>query len=171
VGWQLAQFTGSTLVRSSEILEVTDATHLVVEDDTAWTAAAATAYAPIVEAVTYAPIHGGNPGVMKHFNYLSAMFSNAEFDELTMTFTSDVSVSEDEVILEPQREGPWGLFQFGLVAWGGAQARLQPIPTLIPLEKCRCQWLNITLSHSQALSKFAITGISLSFEEMSVRRR
>lgn len=171
VGWQLTQFNGSVLQRSSMIEEITDATHLVVNDTLSWAAGAATAYAPIEEEVTYAPVHGGNPGIMKHFNYISAMFSNAEFDELTMTFTSDLSVSEDEVVLRPQREGPWGLFPWGLVAWGGAQARLQPIPTLVPVEKCRCQWLNITLSHSQALSKFSLTGISLWFEEMGPRRR
>lgn len=171
VGWQLAQFTGTTLQRSSMITAITDATHVEVDDDLTWAAAAATAYAPIEEAVTYAPIHGGNPGVMKHFNYLSAMFSNAEFDELTMSFTSDLSVSVDSVTLAPQREGPWGLFPWGLVAWGGAQARLQPIPTFVPLEKCRCNWLNISLSHSQALSKFSLTGISVFFEMMSARRR
>jgi len=171
VGWQLAQFTGSTLQRSSKITAVTDATHVEVDDVLSWGVATATAYAPIAEAVTYAPIHGGNPGVMKHFNYLSAMFSNAEFDELTMSFTSDLSVSVDSVMLAPQREGPWGLFPWGLVAWGGAQARLQPIPTFIPLEKCRCNWLNLSLSHSQALSKFSLTGISIFFEMMSARRR
>ncbi|MDD1679779.1 MAG: hypothetical protein LUO93_11430, partial [Methanomicrobiales archaeon] len=74
-------------------------------------------------------------------------------------------------ILAPQREGPWGLFPWGQVAWGGAQARLQPIPTFVPLEKCRCNWLNVSLSHSQALSKFSLTGISVFFEEMSARRR
>lgn len=171
VGMQLAQFTGTTLVRSSEITEITDATHIEVDDVLSWAAATATAYAPIPEAVTYAPIHGGNPGIMKHFNYFSAMFSNAEFDELTMSFTSDLSVSVDSVLLQPQREGPWGQFPWGQVAWGGAQARLQPIPTFVPLEKCRCNWLNVSLSHSQALSKFAITGISVFFEEMSARRR
>lgn len=170
-GWQLTQFNGSILQRSSMITEIVDATHLTVDDELSWAAGSATAYAPIPEAVTYVPIHGGNPGVMKHFNYLSAMFSNAEFDELTMTFTSDLSVSEDDVVLAPQREGPWGLFPWGLVAWGGAQARLQPIPTFVPLEKCRCNWLNLSLSHSQALSKFAITGISVFFEMMSARRR
>lgn len=171
VGWQVAQFSGSTLQRSSKITSITDATHLVVDDNLTWAAGAATVYAPIEEEVTYAPVHGGNPGIMKHFNYFSAMFSNAEFDELTMTFTSDLSVSESSVMLQPQREGPWGLFPWGQVAWGGAQARLQPIPTLVPLEKSRCQWLNISLSHSQALSKFALTGISLWFEMMSARRR
>lgn len=171
VGWQVAQFSGSTLQRSSKITSITDATHLVVDDTLSWAAAAATVYAPIEEEVTYAPIHGGNPGVMKHFNYLSAMFSNAEFDELTMSFTSDMSVSVSSIVLQPQREGPWGFFPWGMVAWGGAQARLQPIPTLIPLEKARCTWLNLTLSHSQALSKFSLTGISLFFELMSARRR
>lgn len=171
VGWQLAQLSGNTVKRSSKILSIDDATHITVDDELSWEAGDATAFAPIPEMVTYAPIHGGIPGIVKHFSYASAMFSNVDFDELTMIFTSDMQVSEDEVVLQPQREGPWGLFPWGGVAWGGAQARLQPIPTLVPLEKARCNWLNVTLEHSQALSRFALTGISLTFEPMSERRK
>src|SRR5262249_16547421 len=53
VGWQLTQFSGSTLQRSSMITAITDGTHLEVDDTLTWAAGAATAYAPIPEQVTY----------------------------------------------------------------------------------------------------------------------
>lgn len=171
VGDSVAQFVGGELVRSAVVTDVPDGTSIIVNKEFSWTAGAATAYQPIETNVKYVPIHGGNPSIIHHWNYLEAMFSVASFDELEMTFTSDMSQSPQTVDLIPKFLGPWGGFPWGQLGWGLTSAEIQPIPTYIPREKARSSWLNIQMGTNQALTKFALVGIAVFFEVMSYRRR
>lgn len=171
-GDQLVQFnSGGSVIHESKVVTVVDATHLEVEDDIDWEVGAAIIYKPIPVEMQWAPIHGGNPSVMKHWSDLVMLFSDVNFDLLVLEITSDVSNSTSEVPVMPKVNGPWGLFPWSSVAWGGSELSLQPIRTYIPIEKSRCNWLNVSINHSQALSSFANTGIALFYEEQGPRRK
>ena len=171
VGDSIAQFVSGALVRSAVVTDVPDPTSILVDRIFSWTAGAAAAYKPILTAVKYVPIHGGNPSLIHHWNYLEAMFSDARFSELTATFTTDMSQSEEDVVLIPKFLGPWGLFPYGGLGWGLISSEIQPIPTYVPREKARSSWLNLELSTNQALTKFSLVGIAVFFELMSYKRR
>jgi len=171
VGDSVAQFVSGSLVRSAVVTDVPDPTSIIVDRIFSWTAGAATAYKPILTAVKYVPIHGGNPSLIHHWNYLECMFSDARFNALTATFTTDMSQSEEDVVLIPKFLGPWGLFPWGPLGWGLLSSEIQPIPTYVPREKARSSWLNLELSTNQALTKFSLVGIAVFFELMSYKRR
>jgi hypothetical protein len=168
-GWTLAQFNGSLISRSSVVASIVDGTHLTTTEEINWNAAAATAYQPIDAEILFAPITGDNPFLLKHFQNQISIFSNANFEEITCTYTTDQSLASQSVDLVPKSGYAWGLGGWGLYAWGGGNPSLQPIPTLIPQEKARANILNMGISHSQALSSFSLAGISVFFEFVSAR--
>lgn len=170
-GWTLAQFSGTVLVRESVIVSIDDATHVTVTDTIPWANGNATAYQPIEATMTWSPLHGDSPALMKHFQDQIMIFSNANFDSLEFSYTSDISITGETVDVVPKGGAPWGLFPFGQTAWGGGTPTLQPIRTLVPSEKARCHWLNITATHNQALTTFALAGVTLFFEITSPRSK
>jgi hypothetical protein len=166
VGWTL-----SDGIRSSIITAVNDGTHITVTDLFTWTYAPARAYAPINSAVQWAPIHAGNPALMKHFTDIVVKFRNATFDALTATFSSDSSGYDESYPLLPSFAGLWGYFIWGAPSWGGRDVFLQAIRTLTPREKSRCRWLNFGISHSQALATFSVAGVTFNYLPMSLRSK
>ena len=165
-GWKLKQGA-----RTSIITAVPDGTHITVTDSLSWELSAATAYKPIEVDVEFIPDSAQNPGILKQFTDCTLFFEEAEFAALTVGFSSNFSTGAEEVTVESETEGPWGLFMWGGVSWGGGVPRLQPIRTFVPRNKQRCNWLNVHVSHSEALSKFALSGMSLIFEPMSERMK
>jgi len=170
-GWSVAQFSGTIVVRDSVIEEVVDGSHVRVADTLNWESGTATAYEPIEAIMTWAPLHGNMPAVMKHFQDQVAIFSNANFDSLEFSYTSNVSIVSEAVELIPKGGAPWGLFPWGEAEWGGGTPQLQPIRTLVPKEKARCHWLNLSATHNQALTTFALSGLTLFFEATSSRSK
>lgn len=166
VGWTLSDGT-----RSSIITAIPDGTHITVTDLFTWPFAAARAYAPIDCAVQWAPVHGGNPAMMKHFTDVIIKFRNATFDELVACFTSDVSGYDEDTDLLPNFSGLWGYFSWGSPSWGGRDVFLQGIRTMTPREKSRCRWLNFGISMSQALANFSVAGVTFNYMPMSLRAK
>jgi hypothetical protein len=165
-GWKLKQGNRTSIVQS-----VTDGTHLVVNDSLAWDLAGVTAYKPIPIDTEFIPDSAQNPGIVKQFTDCTLFFEEAQFEELLIGFSSNFSTGREDVAVQSVTEGPWGLFSWGNVAWGGGVPRLQPIRTLVPRNKQRCSWLNVHITHEEALSKFALSGMSLQFEPMSERMK
>ena len=170
-GWSIAQFSGTIVIRDSVIETVVDGNHVTVADTLNWESGSATGYEPIDALLTWAPLHGDMPAVLKHFQDQVAIFSNANFDTLEFSYTSDVSIVSESVELSPKGGAPWGLFAWGEAEWGGGTPQLQPIRTLVPKEKARCHWINLSAEHNQALTSFALAGMTLFFEPVSPRSK
>ena len=164
VGDSVAQFMGTSLLRASVVTAIPDGTTITVDKIFSWTAGAATAFQPIETEVKYVPVHAGNPSIIHHWNYLEAIFSEASFNELNLTLTTDLSQSPETQVLVPKFLGPWGGFPWGALGWGLTETEIQSIPTFIPREKARSSWLNITLGTNQALTKFALVGLAVFFQ-------
>jgi hypothetical protein len=165
VGQTLAQ----GLTRTAIITEVTDATTLEVDSDEAWEAAAGKVYNPIDVEIEWAPIHGGNPGLMKQFPEISFFFRDATFSSLDILFASNFSETSSAISIEAQFTGAWGAGGWGGSPWGGGPPSDQPIRTYVPLEQQRAHWANLSLEHEEALTNIGLEGFSMVANEMDTR--
>lgn len=156
------------------VTEVTDATHLEVDRAQTWQPGAAAAYKPIPVEVEFIPDSADNPGILKHYTDGMFFFEEAQFRSIEIGFSSNFSTGVELVEGEAVIEGPWGLFPWppdGGIAWGGGVPRLQPIRAMVPLRKQRCTWMNAHIEHEEALSKFALAGMSFRLEAVSERMK
>lgn len=167
-GYTIAQGSNQ---KASKVVSVDSATQITVTDLFTWDFAPATAYKPIRCDVAWAPQHGGNPGIMKHFTDLLMLFRNASFDSLEITFTTDVSGFDETTEVLPNFSGLWGLFPWGFPSWGGRDVFLQTIRTFAPINKARGRWLNISIGFQQALATFSIAGQTIFYTPMSQRSK
>jgi hypothetical protein len=165
---------GQTLAQSaSKKAKITalGGTTVTVDRDVSWSNAAATAYNPISTQVKYTPIHGGNPGVLKHFSELVTFFREADFKSIQILINSNFSLTEVKTTLVPVGGGDWGGFAWGSQPWGDAPVNLQPIRTYIPLESQRASWISLKVQHEEALTNFGLAGFSIMLNAMSSRFR
>ncbi len=165
---------GQTLSQSStkkgKITAIdTDTSTLTIDRTISWAAGAATAYNPIATQVKYAPAHGGNPGILKHFSEVVMFFREADFKTINLKVSSNFNLTEVSTSLTPVGAGDWGVFAWGSQPWGDAPIDLQPIRTYIPLGSQRASWISLKIQHQEALTKFALAGFSLSLNGMSTR--
>jgi hypothetical protein len=156
---------------SAKIIEVVDSTNIVVDKVVTWSLAAAIILSPIPAEIQWAPLTGGNAGLTKQFRDILIFFRQADFDEIDIFFKSNFITQAQHVFLSPVRSGSWGEFPWGEEPWGGGPPLIQPIRTYIPLETQRCNWLDISISHSQADTVFALCGFSVMFNNVSSRMR
>jgi hypothetical protein len=158
------------LVGSSIITDVVSSTVITVTDTMSWIAGAATVYAPISVQFKYAP-SGGNQAWVKHFQDFEAMFRDANFTDLTVSFSSDFDASDVDTHLIPSQGGGFGTVPFGEEPFGGVGTIPQVARTLVPRQMARAHWLTPSVSHSEALSNFALTGINLFYTYVSSRMK
>ncbi len=172
VGASLYQQDGlGSFIGQSIITAVPDATHITVTDPTiSWIAGPATVYNPIPVSVIYTPI-GGNFAWVKHFQDFQAFFRDATFTDLSFGFASDFDPSEELTTIVSQTGPGFGLVPFGDEPFGGVGTIAQVARTLVPRNKARCHWLTPSITHSEALSNFAITGINFYYVYTSSRTR
>jgi hypothetical protein len=173
VGSTLYQTDGlGSFLGQSIILSVNTVTHTVVVTSSIipWIAGAATVYDPIPVNIVYTPI-GGNYAWVKHFQDFQAFFRDATFTNLSFGFSSDFDSTTDSVELASQTGLGFGLVPFGQEPFGGVGTIAQVARTLVPRNKARCHWLTPSITHSEALSNFALTGINLYYKYVSSRTR
>lgn len=165
-GNSLVQFVGASPSRASVIVSVPDSTHIVVATPFTWAPGAAKLLTRIEEAVQWLPAHGGNPAMVKQFTDAKMVISNAIFRVMTGHFSTDMSPNDEPIVLSPAIEGPWGEFPWGSAAWGGDNVNPQNVRTLFPAEKSRGHWINVRLTHGQALTAFSLLGIAVFYRDV-----
>jgi hypothetical protein len=172
VGDTLYQIDGlGSLVGQSIITEVTDATHVeVTADDIAWMAGAAIDYQPISVGVQYNPI-GQNFAWVKHFQDFQAFFRDASFTNLTFGFASDFDSAAETTTITALTASGFGTIPFGQEPFGGVGTIPQVARTLVPRNMARCHWLTPSITHAEALTNFALTGINFYFQYVSSRSK
>lgn len=160
-GMSIVQFKDGNPIRASIITDVDSvASEITVTDLFSWAGGTATVYTPIEWTVQYAPIYGGNPATIHHWGAFYLLFSNAQFDEIALRFTTNLNVAPDQVDLTPFLPG-WGEVPWGEEGWGGTIIDIQPIRTLVPRESAESNWLNVEISMAQALTSCALVGIAV----------
>ena len=144
---------------------------VTVDREQSWAIDAVICYTPISVSVTYAPIHGGNPGMQKVFQEYTCFFDEADFDTLNFTFTTDNYKTGDIVSVTPVDDGGWGILPFGEAPWGDSIKSLQPIRNFFTKNTSRARWMTFNIEHAQAHTQFALEGITLQIETYSTRSK
>lgn len=173
IGWTLGQGVTSGLGGISSVITGINGTTLTVTDTITWTVAAAAMYQPISASITYAPLTCGYPTYVKRFQpTMEFVFSQANFINATISFTTDMVFTSQSVSLAPKNTGAaWGVLPWGSFAWGTSAAPLQIIPTIVPKSCIVGHWLNITVSLNQAFQNLALDGITGFYDLIAERNR
>lgn len=162
---------GMTLVQNfrQALIEEVSGNVLTIQKTNGLTAASAKVYTPIENLITWAPIDVDNPGILKQFSEISLFFRNAAFREIDATFATNVSLSDETVLVANISSNGWGLQAWGGFPWGGQPGGQSVLRTYVPREKQRAHWLILTLSTAQAFTGFSLQGVSLIFNNMTSR--
>lgn len=154
---------GDVLYQSASVQSLVESVEpglVVVEDSLTWAAGAVSIFKGIQVEAEWTPASGNNPGTFKQFPAISFLFRNARFNTAQLGFATDQSGYFEDVDIEGNRAGLWGLFPWGEEAWG-ATPHSVPIYTELPLEKQRGTWLSVRFKIRQGYSSWKLLGWSL----------
>jgi hypothetical protein len=154
---------GMTLRQSTleALITAIDGNDLTIDALIGFSTGAAKVYTPIKNTLTWVPIDGKNPGILKQFRESVFIFRDAAFSSIDALFSTNFSALSAVTTITPLASGLWGMFPWGSVPWGGVAGGAQVLRTLVPLECQRANWLNITLECEQAFSSFSLAGVSI----------
>ncbi len=159
-----------SFIGQSIITNVVNPTTIDVTDNISWIAGAATVYQPISVGAVYNPI-GGNFAWVKHFQDFQAFFRDATFTNLQFGFSSDFDLSTENTTITAILGKGFGTVPFGEEPFGGVATIPQVARTLVPRNMARCHWLTPSITHAEALSNYALTGINFFYVYVSSRSK
>lgn len=125
-------------------------------------------YKAIESEVVWAPLYFGDPSLYKHIRQGTVLFDNAGIAFATIGYNSDLSPNFEDIDFLLEGDGSWGGFFFSATTWGG-EGSARPFRTLIPRQKQRCRFIRARFQHSTAFYRYAILGISYTYEIYSER--
>ena len=156
--------------RYSLVLSVDTTNNIVTVKDilSSWVLGDIAVLQGVPSDIKFVPMTGDNPGAMKQVREATSIFLNQQFNNVTLSFSTDLSNGPESLNLKGTYGLAFGLEQFGEIPFGGV---LQPIPlrTYIPLQKQRCSQLNISLSHDEAYAFYRLSGMSFIYNDSSER--
>jgi len=162
LGEQLStQVTGNNT--STGVIDVTDTDSFVT--------GSAEDFRSINTLLQYTPLTCGFPQNMKKFSNWKFAFTNANFEELPVTFTSDLYSTPEQATLEPTGTGGWGAQPWGTFPWGVSGANEQLIPCNPSLNTSYARWIVVKLQLTQAFTSLSFDGLTCSFDVVSNRGR
>ncbi len=154
--------------RESVILSI-DGNVLTVNNILGYANGIAEVHTPIATEIKWVPMDIENPGILKRFREITLLFRDAAFIEASVGFSTNFSPDVTSVSIRPISKGSFGSTLFGSDPFGGGIGGSQALRTLVPLEKARGSWLNISVSTAQAFTSFSLSGISIVFNSMTER--
>lgn len=160
---------------SSTILEVNDVDNTITIEDQAapFGNGTATVYDPIVTTITMSPSHAGQPNMVKQFTELSLLTDTESFNQIRVSFASDLTVSTDfpGTLSNKNLAAGWGQFDWGSIPWGSTAGSMTRIRTFIPRAAQKGDWISTTLTAPRAFSRMRISGVTLTYRMLSARIR
>jgi hypothetical protein len=122
-----------------------------------------THYKAIETIVEWAPIHAGNPGVLKQFRDSNLMFSETLATQMFLAFRTDTYRDFEEITLNNRGSIGWGLSTWGEAPWGDG---IEPgaYRTYVPKFKQRARYLNPRFRHKRGFEYNHLVGLSITFD-------
>lgn len=149
VGYYLVQ--GSN---SSRIVSIGSGEEIQVADEITWTLGAATLYEPISVNASFLPFFAKLPGASKNFIDVKMFFRNPSIARYLLDFHTDVETTDTQEEVIPTLNS----------------TVLNNVRTFVPRAKVQASFLYLKITHAEARIKFALSGVSLNYEEMSERQ-
>lgn len=141
---------------------------ITIETDPGLAASSVTVLRAIPTSVKWVPVTVANPGVQKQLHTVTTLFKQDFSGVAELSFSSDLSPSEETVSLRGRGLGLWGMFPWGEEAWGGGAFR-RPIRQWIPRSKQRCSQLTVSFNQTWGYASWQLVGISL-FGELGTEK-
>lgn len=138
-----------------------------------FTTGSAEAFTSIPVLIQYAPLTCGFPQNMKRASNWKFAFSNANFDSIDVSFTSDIYQTPESATLSPVSTGGFGDEPggFGSTPWGVDQLPEQLIACNPTRNTAYARWWIIKMALSEAFTSLSLDGIAGTFDIVSVRGR
>jgi len=140
---------------------------VTVDETITWNLTTAAVSEPILARINYAPLHYGDPSVLKQGNYMRVMFDYTDSNRLNVGFFTDLSPGEEDVTLPGTSNTEWGLpidLGWGDDPWGGDAFVARVERTAFPREKAWHHWTQVVIENNDILSSFGILGIAIDYE-------
>lgn len=125
----------------------------------------------IATSITFCPIHGGFQEYVKKWTCWQFYFSNADFNQVKLSMSSDFSPAPEDSELVPISFGGWGTLPWGTFPWGVSTIPAQLIPVWPSRNTVYSHWIIISLNLTQAFTALALDGVSATFDIVSTRGR
>jgi len=156
-------------ISAYSIIEAIDPTTntLTLRDDLGWTTGAAEVRPYIVTEIEWNPITADTPNILKQYSE-ATLLVNKPITEANISFKTLTSSFYESVVLSDTTSGPWGLFEWGFVPWGGSTTVFR-YRTWVPRAKQRDSALVIKLTQNTVFNDFEVSGWSLIYRPISQR--
>lgn len=118
--------------------------------------------------VIWAPQHFGEPNTLKHVRESTIMFEDTAFTEAMLGFNTDLSGNFESITFNMTGDGLWGMDPYDTNPWGGTGMAV-PFRTYVPRQKQRCRFIRSRFETKSSFTKFAVLGLSYTFEVSSER--
>lgn len=115
---------------------------------------AATLYEPISVNASFLPFFAKLPGASKNFIDVKMFFRNPSIARYLLDFHTDVETTDTQEEVIPTLNS----------------TVLNNVRTFVPRAKVQASFLYLKITHAEARIKFALSGVSLNYEEMSERQ-
>lgn len=142
-----------------------------VDDASGFAAGSASDFRSIETVIRYCPVTCGFPQFNKKFTMWDFDFENANFEELSVQFSTDYYILQEEQILTPQQAAGFGVLPWGYGQWGISSFPQQVIPCWPTMNTAWGHWVTIELTLQQAFSSISLNGITGTFDVGSARGR
>lgn len=156
---------------SAVIDSVDSSTVVTLTTQIDFAAGAATVFSPIPTTITWAPIYLDNPALLKHFQEMAIFFRTIDFESIQLSYTTDITGNVSDDVVTPTFTAGWDEGGWDEEGWEGGTNLPQAVRRYIPLGARRARWIVPTINTSQALTSFAITGLSIIGEWTSPRSK
>lgn len=155
---------GDILVQGTSFAEIESvdpaSQSVVVNQQIAWSAGAASYEAAIEHTIQWKPASAGDPTEAKQYSEGQIIFREATFTTATLSFLTDVDASFESVPIPGTNPGLWGQFAWGQVPWGGV-SRSRTFRFYVPANKQYGGSLTVKLTIRSGMSSWKLEGISL----------
>jgi len=156
--------------RYSIISAINDITQVITVNDyiNDWVSGPASILKAFSSIIKYVPQTSQNPGNIKQFRETTLLFQVPYFNNITLSFDTDLSSGPESVLLQGLYGDQWGRFPWGNIPWGGITKPI-PLRTYVPQQKQRCSLLNIAITHREAYSYYRLNGLSFIHGDLNER--
>jgi hypothetical protein len=140
---------------------------ITVVDPLAWTVGTFEVLPYIPTTIEWNPVTAGTPQILKQFAECVLLVEKPVSDA-TLSFKTLMSADYEDVMLQDETIGLWGLFPWGEVPWGGEAIRSR-YRTYVPRNKQKDTLIVTKLTQNTAFTPFEIAGLGFSYRTISNR--
>ena len=140
---------------------------ITVTDPLDWELVAAEVRPYISTTIVWNPITANSPNLLKQFAECTLIVETPLQDAM-LEFSTPTSGGFEGINIKDTSVGPWGLFPWEGVAWGGEPIRTR-YRTYVPRNKQKDTFITTKLSQNTVFNDFQISGLSYYFRPISNR--